>query len=194
MPGPPDLVAFSFVNQSYRADMAANRSSGGGFGAPFVCAPFAHAGMPSCDKLAHQHGRANRIVRDAGACLSCRDWARHACVPAWRSFLTSDAGNGGTMKKRCPGGNDSRSGKLCNCVARHTVTLSGFGAIFPPRGAGACLFSNPDEEHAKAPFRVSGVATVAASLDTRRPSAPHRGEVSRPIVWGGHDLARDLQK
>src|SRR5438309_949598 len=45
-----------------------------------------------------------------------------------------------------PRRNDSRLGKLCSRVARHTATLSGFGAIFSPREAlEPAFFSNPDE-------------------------------------------------
>jgi hypothetical protein len=62
------------------------------------------------------------------------------------ALAQGNAAPGVTRKKWRPRRNDSRLGKLCSRVARHTATLSGFGAIFSPRGAGACLFSKPRRE------------------------------------------------
>jgi len=63
------------------------------------------------------HTGAHRIVRDD------------------RSMKKGDATSPVGRRRSDVQRNDSRSGKLCNCVARHTVTLSGFGAIFRPREA-----------------------------------------------------------
>jgi hypothetical protein len=89
------------------------------------------------------------------AFLSCRDRARHVCVRSWRNRLA------GMQERRrhkevTSGRNDSRSGKLCNRVARHAITLSGFGAILlPPERRWSLPFFAALVGHAKAAFRFS---------------------------------------
>src|SRR6266540_6151726 len=92
MPGPADPAARSFVNQSYRVGMVADRSPGGGVRAPFVCAPLRTRGMlPLRQTCTPDAAAPIASCVTIGNMSSRRDWARHACVRSWRTRLLANS-------------------------------------------------------------------------------------------------------
>ena len=116
----------------------------------------AHSGNTAPrDKPAHDAAVLATSSVTIATCLSCKHWVRHACVHSWRTFAEHVSKGGNRERPGQSGDATSRrndeevrfgkerisTGKIMQSCRKTRSNLVRLRRIFPPRGAGACLFS-----------------------------------------------------